>query len=246
MPATNRIFARQIGRLVFGGVLLAGATWLVAVLGADSFVRAVPYRPPLRLPASEIIAVTWLAALAAGVVARVIAGRLGGPRSLDARFAASLVVPVFGIALLLPVTLHLPIVALLADLDFFDVWAMGSLWITGLAHLVFAGLCALRAHDLAAGKRAVAPSAIYFATVLTSCVPVVFLADARVAFVTDMTLYVGSEALLVIPPILVAFTALPFLRLLRALQCLADRERAEIAAAQKLPLAIAVLPRRGA
>ncbi|HEX8113578.1 MAG TPA: hypothetical protein VF516_37865, partial [Kofleriaceae bacterium] len=174
-----------------------------------------------------------------------IAGRLGGPRSLDDRVAASLMVPAVGIALLLPIPLHLPVVALLADLDFFDVWAMGSLWITGLAHGVFAGLCALRAHDLAAGKRAVSPSAIYFATVLTSCVPVVFLADARVAFVTDMARYVGSEALLVIPPILVAFTALPLVRLLRTLQRLADRERAEIAAAQKLPLAIAVLPRRG-
>jgi hypothetical protein len=61
-----------------------------------------------------------------------------------------------------------------------------------------------------------------------------------------MDLYVGSEALLVIPPILVALTALPFLRLLRTMQRLAERERTEIAAVQQLPLAIAVLPRRDA
>ncbi len=242
----NSIFARQVGRLAFGVVLLAGVTWLVAALGTASFAHPMPYRPPLRIPASEIIAVTWLAALAAGAVARAIAGRFGGPRSLDTRFAASLVVPAVGIALLLPITLHLlPMVALRGGRYLFDVWAMGSLWITGLAHLVFAGLCALRAHDLATGKRAILPSAIYFATVLTSCAPVVFLADGRVRFVTDMALDVGSDALLVIPPILVAFTALPCLRLLRALQRLADRERAEIAAAQQLPRAIAVLPRRG-
>jgi len=242
----NRIFARQVGRLVFGGVLLAGVTWLVAVLGAGSFAHPGRYHPPLGTSASEIITLTWIAAIAAGAIARAIAGRFGGPRSPDARFAASLIVPTAGIALLLPVTLHLPVVALLADLEFFDVWAMGSLWITGLAHAVFAGLCALRAHELAAGKRAVSPYAIYFATVLTACVPVVFLADARVAFVADMDLYVGSEALLVIPPILVAFTALPFLRLLRSMQRLAERERTEIAAAQQLPRAIAVPARRSA
>jgi hypothetical protein len=245
MWTMNRIFARQVGRLAFGGVLLAGVTWLVAVLGTQSFAHRGPYTPPLQYPASEIIAVTWLAAVVAGVAAHAIAGRFAGPRSPDARFAASLIVPATGIALLLPITLHLPFLALLG-LSTFDVWAMGSLWITGLAHLVFAGLCALRAHELAAGKRAVSPYAIYFATVLTSCVPVVFLADARVAFVADMELDVGSEALLVIPPILVAFTALPFLRLLRTMQRLAERERTEIAAVQQLPLAVAVLPRRGA
>jgi hypothetical protein len=244
MPTMNRIFARQVGRLAFGGVLLAGVTWLVAVLGTGSFAHPGRYHPPLRVPAWEIIVATWLAALVAGRAARAIAGQFGGLRSPDARFAASLVVPTAGVALLLPVTLHLPVVALLADLEFFDVWAMGSLWITGLAHVVFAGLCALRAGELAAGKRAVPPYAIYFATVLTACVPVVFLVDARVAFVADMDLYVGSEALLVIPPILVAFTALPFLRLQRWMQRLAERERTEIAAVQQLPLALVMPPRR--
>jgi hypothetical protein len=251
MRTMNRIFAGQLGRLAFGGVLLAGVSFLVAALGAASFARPGPHGLLVRFPASEIIAATWLAALAAGAAAsaaaRAIAGLVGGPRSLDVRFAASLKVPAAGIALLLPLTLHLlPMVALGAGLYPFDVWAMGSLWITGLAHLVFAGLCALRVHELAAGKRAISPSAIYLATVLTSCVPVVFLADGRVRFVTDMVLDVGFEALLVIPPILVAFTALPSLWLLRRMQRLAERERTEIAAAQQLPLAVAVLPRRGA
>lgn len=51
--------------------------------------------------------------------------------------------------------------------------------------------------------------------------------------------------LAVVPPLIVAITALPCLLPLRALQRLAERERAEIATARKLPRAIAVLPRRG-
>jgi hypothetical protein len=77
-------------------------------------------------------------------------------------------------------------------------------------------------------------------------VPVVLLAGARVEFVTDMVSCVSHSALATIPPLVVALTALPFLSLLHAMQRLADRERAEIAAAPKLPRAVAVLPRRGA
>src|SRR5262249_49841556 len=117
----NQIFARQIGRLVFGAVLLAGVAWLIAALGMEAFAGFGPYKLTPRFPASEIIAVTWLAALAAGAAARAIAARRVSPRSLDARFAASLMVPAAGVALLLPITFHLPVVALLADLHFFDV-----------------------------------------------------------------------------------------------------------------------------
>lgn len=240
MPMTNQIFARQVGRLAFGVVLLAGVSWLVATLGMASFDLLGPDKLPMQHAASKIIAVTWLAALAVGAAVRVIAARRSSPRSLDARFAVSLMVPAAGIALLLPITLHLPVVALLADLDFFDVWAMGSLWITGLAHLVFAGLGVLRAYQLAAGKRAISPPTVYVATLFTSCVPVVFLADARVLFVKDMVRCVSHSELGMIPPVVVAVTALPFLALLHAMQRLTDRERAEIAAAQVLPRAVAV------
>ena len=141
----------------------------------------------------------------------------------------------------------LPVVALLADLDFFEVWVTGSLWITGLAHLVFAGLGVLRVYQLAAGKRAIPARTVYFATLFTSCVPIVFVTYvARVPFVGLMVDAVGTSTMVVIPPLIVALTALPFLALLHAMQRLTDRERAEIAAAQVLPRAVAVRPRRDA
>jgi hypothetical protein len=261
-PVESRIFGRQIGRLVFGGVLLISATWLVAALAVGSFNS--PGGMPMRLPLShriayptlgQIVVVTWIAAVAAGAAARwlaaiaagaaarwITAWRSGGPGS-DARFAASLIVPTVGIALLLPITLHLPIVTLLTSYNF-DLWARINLWLTWHAHLVFACLAALRAYRLAAGRPAITPRAIYAATVLASCLPVVFLAPRQVAgWILDQ---VPHLHLAVIPPVIVAVTTLLCVPALRAMQRLADRERAEIAAARKLPHAIAVLPRRGA
>lgn len=249
-PVEHRLYARQVSRLVFGGVLLTGVAWLVAVLAVGSFKDPGPGRVPVpaglaHLQPGAIIVAIWLAAIAAGTAARWIAVRRGGPPGSDARFAASLIVPTVGVALLLPITLHLPIVPRLTRYDF-DLWALASLWLTWHAHLVFAGLAALRAHRLAAGRPALAPRAIYAATVLASCVPIVFATPSQIDFVDLMMHGVPHHHLAVVPPLIVAITALPCLLPLRAMQRLADRERAEIATARKLPRAIAVLPRRGA
>jgi len=209
---------------------------------------------PVRLPGpaalahlrpGHVVVGTWLAAIAAGTVARWIALRRGGPPGSDARFAASLIVPTVGIALLLPITLHLPFVRRLTRYDF-DLWALASLWLTWHAHLVFAGLAAQRARRLAAGQPALAPREIYAATVLASCLPVVFLTPSQVGFPSLMMSMVPHSQLAVVPPVIVAITALLCVPLLRAMQRLADRERVEIATARKLPRAVAVPPRRGA
>ena len=84
------------------------------------------------------------------------------------------------------------------------------------------------------------------ATVLASCLPVVFATPMRINFVSMMVHWVSHAELAVVPPLIVAVTALPCLLPLRAIQRLADRERAEIATTRKLPRAVAVLPRRGA
>jgi hypothetical protein len=107
-------------------------------------------------------------------------------------------------------------------------------------------MAALRAHQLAAGRPAVASRMIYAATVAASCLPAVFLAPCRIDFVNEVLRCVPHRELALVPPAVVAITALPFVPLLRAMQRRADRERAEIAAAPKLPRAIAVRPRRGA
>ena len=98
------------------------------------------------------------------------------------------------------------------------------MWITGLAHAVFAITSVLRGKHLVAGKPTWSPRKIYIATVVTSCVP--------------------FAVLYAIPPAIVALTALPFVPLLRAMEWIVARERRELADAQHaLPRAIAVLSR---
>jgi hypothetical protein len=222
MPTTSQIFARRAGRIAFGLVLLVGVASLAAAAWSDS----VGSHSPARWGAARLVGLTWLAAILAGAVVRAIAARLRWRPAAEALFAESVMVPTAGIALLLPITLHLPVVVVVASAGTFDFWVAASLWITGAAHVVFAGLCVLRARALVAGRIAITPRAIYVATLLTSCVPFVLL--------------------WAIPPLLVAVTALPFMPMLHAMQRRVDRERAEIAAAPDLPRAIAVLPRRGA
>lgn len=222
MQTLNKIFARRLGRVAFGLVLLVG----VAILAGAAWSGSPGPRGAPQLGAMRLFGLTWLIAVLAGVVVRTIAARVRWRLAPEALFAESVMVPTAGIALLLPITLHLPVVLLVADASAFDVWVRMSLWITGLTHLVFAGLSVRRAHQLVAGEPAITPRKIYVATLITSCVPFVLLCA--------------------IPPLVVAITALPFVPMLRAMQRLADRERLEIAAAQKLPRAVAVLPPRGA
>jgi hypothetical protein len=222
MRTMSQIFACRAGRIAFGLVLLVG----VASLATAAWSGSPGPHGATRPGAMRLIVLTWLIAVLAGAVVRAIAARLRWQPAPEALFAESVMVPTAGIALLLPITLHLPVVLLIADASAFDVWVMASLWITGLAHAVFAGLSVLRAHQLVAGKPAVTPRTVYVATLITSCVPFVLL--------------------WAIPPLLVAITALPFVPMLRAMQRLVDRERAEISAAPMLPRAVAVPPRREA
>jgi hypothetical protein len=216
MPTMNQIFARRLGRIAFGLVLLVG----VVSLAAAAWSGRVGAYSPARFGTARLVGLTWFVAILAGAVVRAIAARLRWRPAAGALFAESVMVPTAGIALLLPITLHLPVVVAVADAGAFDFWVTASLWISGSAHVVFAALCLLRARQLIAGRLAITPRAIYVATLLTSCVPFVLL--------------------WAIPPLLVAVTALPFVPMLHAMQRLVDRERAEIRAVPELPRAIAV------
>ncbi|HEX7843945.1 MAG TPA: hypothetical protein VF469_41005 [Kofleriaceae bacterium] len=219
MPTMSQIFARRVGRIVFGVVLLAGVAWLATAAWSGSFS---PHRWP-QLDAARIVGLTWLAAIVAGLAARWIAARVRGSHGPEILFARSVVIPTLGIALLLPITLHLPIVMLIGRADAFDFWVIASLWITGLAHLVFATTCALRGYRLVTGKPAMSPARIYVATLITSCVPFVVL--------------------WAIPPALVAITALPFVPMMHAMERRIARERLELdTVSQALPRAVAILP----
>lgn len=215
----SQIFARRIGRIAFGVVLLAGVAWLATAAWSGSFGG----HDAIRLDAARIIGLTWLAAIAAGLAAWGIAARVRGSRGAEALFARSVVIPTLGIALLLPITLHLPVVLLISDAGGFDIWVIASLWVTGLAHLVFAATCALRGYRLVLGKPAMSPARIYVATLITSCVPFVVL--------------------WAIPPVLIAITALPFVPMLHAMERRIARERLEFdTVSQALPRAVAILP----
>jgi hypothetical protein len=226
MAEASQIIARRIGRIAFGGVLLAGVAYLIAAAcarGSDALLPNFdrPIQGPPGFHAARIVVLTWLVAAAVGFTAARIAARLPLSAHPDRLFAESLIAPTLGIALLLPITLHMPVVLLIGgDSLWFDIWLYGSLWLTGLAHIVFAAACAVRAHALVAGKPARSPRWVYVATLITSCVPFILL--------------------VAIPPILVAITLVPFIPLLRAMETLVARERRDIADA-RYPRAIARL-----
>ncbi|MGH9884975.1 MAG: hypothetical protein ACREBE_05585 [bacterium] len=225
MAEESDFVARRVGRIAFGGALIAGFAVLVAPACWDALdmLAGIHTRDPHLSHAAWTIALTWLGAAFVGSVASRIAAWLSLSRPPDWLFARSLSVPTLGIALLSPLTLHalvwVPLGMLIRDLMLFDYWAIMSIWITGVAHLVFAVACARRVARLAAGQPARTLGSVIAITVVTSCVPFVLL--------------------LAIPPILVAFTAMLLLPLLRAIDRLVERERDELAVAA-LPRAIAL------
>jgi hypothetical protein len=199
----SRVIVRRKSRIAFGAVLIAGAITLIASALSEQGDAAL------------IVVVTWCAALTAGWATRVFAAE--GP-DRDGLGVAGLVVPMIGIALLGPISMHLPF-ALLGGTRTFDDWVVMSLVCTGPAHLAFAYAGATRAAQLARARPAWSPRTVYRITVIVSCVPFVLL--------------------FAIPPILVAFTGLPFLPILHAMEPLAARERDELTRqAHELPFAI--------
>lgn len=218
--SSTAIFARRAGRIVASVVLLAG---VVAVVAA---AWSAFDRPPPELHIAELIGFTWLAAVVLGAAAHGLVILVRPAWRPEALLAESWLLPAGALALLLPITLHLLVaVALGSAGSEFDRWVRGSMIITGMAHLLFAVLCMLRAHQLLRREPAIAPGNIFGAVVATSCVPFVVL--------------------FAVPPVLVALTGLPILPLLRAMAPRIERERAELAAMPHLLPRAAVVPRAG-
>ena len=174
---------------------------------------------PVQASAASIVVGTWLVAIAVGWLARRVLP-LRGPHTTESLFAPSIVVPSVGIALMLPLTLHLPIaLAKGVGTEGFDEWVKLSIWISGATHVVLAILVAVRGSQLVTGKLPpLSISTIYLITVLVSCVPFV---------------------LFVLPPIIVMVTGLAFIPLLRYQATLVARERAELGVEAATPQAIA-------
>ena len=187
------VHGKRVGRIAAGATLIVGAAALVYLL-AETRRPNVAYAIP----------VIW----AAAAVAYVLGAVLGSRRTLDHALELAvpgLAVPAAGVALMLPLTLHLLVgVAFLSAVRHFDDWAAMSAIFTGPTHLVLAALVAQRAQQLATGVPAMTPAKIYGICVGVSCLPF---------------------AILVLPPFLVALTGLPLAALMGWMGPLAMRDR---------------------
>lgn len=204
--------ARQAARCAFGAVLVVGALAMFGFAAANTDAPCGISPAGVKLPAAAIAIASWATAMVAAAVAYHVARRWPPDQP---RLAASLIWPAVGVSLTLPLTLHLPVVVLGYGARAFDAWCVLSLVVVGLPHLALAILAAGRAHALAHGRDARSPWRIYASVVLVSFTAVI----------------------LVLPPILVALTGLPFVPLLAAMAPLAARERAIAAGTLSLPRA---------
>jgi hypothetical protein len=218
------IFARRAGRIAASLVLLVGVGMLVVAAWQGHGDR-YGYREASRLHALPILGVTWATALIVAAVAHGTVLLLRPSWRPDQLFVSSLMLPTVALALVLPITLHaLVAIAYGGRAGDFDGWVWWSVIVSGLAHLVFAWLSAVRVHRLVTDRPPMTPRRIFALTVATSCVPFVLLFG--------------------IPPIIVAITGVPLLPLLHRMARWIARERAELAAMpHRLPRAALVVRR---
>lgn len=199
-------YDRAVGRIAFGVTALAGL--LV-------FVWRLLYEP--RADAAKTLLAVWAVALFASQLAAQLSRAFARRRDLARVFSASWVLPALGMALLLPLTIHLPFaVAIGGGLRGFDDWARMSLVIAGPAHVVFAIMVARRASQLARGLPAVTPRRIYIGTLIAASLP--------------------WAILFLLPPLIVGITGFPLLAGVERMATMIDRERERV----DLPHAIVV------
>jgi hypothetical protein len=191
---------RRAGRIAFGTVLIAGAL-------------AILVRPhlPFYISAAELMVGSWVCAFAAALALGQVPVRESGYM-----FKTSIVVPSIGIALMLPLLLHLPVVAAAAGTRSFDAWVDLSIIFVGPAHLAFALMAALRGARLTDGKPAQSVNSLYVWVLIVSCIPFV---------------------LFLIPPLLVGLTGAFILPVLFYQSRLVEQERHSMT--NHLPRAIA-------
>jgi hypothetical protein len=200
----SRLVVRQAARIVFGTILFIGAGAIVLRMPFGLFGHEI----------ADVLAWTWLAAICGALATRVVASFLPSGSPSRSLLHLSFVVPAIGIALVLPLSLHLIYFVLFeGDLRGFNEWATYSMVFAGLAHVVFATLTAVRASQLARGKSPMGVGVIYAGSVAAGMIP-----------------------LPVIPCLLIAITGIPIVPLLHLMKPLAARERAAL---ETLPRAVA-------
>jgi hypothetical protein len=173
---TTDVYASRAGRVTFGVILIVGAFGLVALaLGTDgrATLALEPEGPatPRGLHAWHVIVASWLLAFIAARVAAAIETRSPDAHEPDALRDAALWVPSVGIALLLPLTLHMLVFAASHRVHAFDQWTRFGIMFVGHTHIVFAGLVYLRARALMRGDKPISVTWLYIVTCVFAAVP---------------------------------------------------------------------------
>ena len=207
---TRAVIARRIGRIAFGIALFVGALRLVEAALTHYFVHGSD-----MVDAAAVIVQSWLSAIALWAVARLVAARVPWRRNPDFLLAYSVCMPMVGLTLLLPLSLHLVYFTPWDNPSRFNDWVQLSMVITGAAHVTLMLGVIWRGRALVANTDPPSPRAIYVYTIVVSCLPFVVL--------------------LAIPPLLVAVTGLPFIPLMHRMATIVQRERAELAHAPHVP-----------
>jgi hypothetical protein len=175
---------RQGARIAFGLVLIAGVSRVVSLAHVPNSVIAD------GIAIAFTIGWSWLIALGAACATYAFLRLLPWRPSERRLLHASCVVPTIGIALILPISLHLLWRLITGGrLAEWGDWVALSLMFTGFAHVVFASLAAIRASQVVRGKRALSSWVIYGWCVAAANCPLPFIP----AF------YVAVTGLLVVP-----------------------------------------------
>jgi hypothetical protein len=184
----------RIARIGFGLILISGAMFLAQ--NAFRLDRAGGSGGAL-MHSRRIILLAWAAALFVGFVGSLVRDRG------DRHRVAGYVIPAVGMALMLPITVHLVVAMLIGYTERgFDDWCFWSVVFVSVAHVVFAILVGLRAAAIVQARPPISVGTIFIATVTLAGVPGVIL---------------------VIPLIITALTGLPLLPLLYGMERWGER-----------------------
>jgi hypothetical protein len=202
----------RASRLAFGLVMIGGA--VVLVLNTSAFAHGERVFEASWVPergwwhAWQVIVATWIAASVASLPGLLIRDRGDRWRT------ASYVVPAIGVALLLPLTIHMPIFLKVDGAKAFDDWVEYSGIFVAAAHITFAVMVGSRARAIVEGREPVQVHTIYGVTVAMACVP---------------------GLIVVLPPLICAATGIPILPLLYLMERWGKRAREQAL----MPMAVA-------
>jgi hypothetical protein len=203
VPLFRPTDAERAAAMARGARLGIGASLVAGFL-------ALPFFELVRFEiAEQLVPLTWLIGIVAACTLAMINVR--SPAARANMHTASWTLLFAGVGLATPLSVHFAVAGLLG-LHNFDEWVRMSISYVGLAHVVFAGMLALRGFRFARGRRAPAPHML------------AIWGGAIVATFARMTLEVPAYGPLAFLPVAyVAATAVPILVAVKIAEVIARR-----------------------